>query len=462
MSTVTVSEEALRQLVREALDNGHLGDLTVTEDDEPVNVNPVVDPSAAQTDPINPHFVPQTKPELDVAVKQLTKDVPIDKVPGAYKAIRAAIDAEQAKIEGEKEMKKVTQGGTEHIEEAVRRVVRKLIKQMNEAPADLPPVKKIPFGVHGDEYMRRFEKAKSNLSKTFRAGGTDDMPEPDEDTPESDADEPKKRRAYKATALGNMADVEGASFQEIAKELGFSVAGAKQAVDKALEKARWAASEIDLDSLEILVLQTMNDYIDTLNKSGELTPADVKLMKDHPDVVRELEGFREFLGNAIRRKRKEGQKLYDPIGESHLRKVAEAIELYSEAKEDELPRKEAVRALLDVMKRARLPRDYDGQHRAIATMLVDKAERFTNESPYKSRFRIVGNVLQVLVRHRPAAVIDLNEFDAYIRDNVVPATKVTQLKPKDPLKMTLQMAASGTPWQRVLKGFDWKPFMNAL
>lgn len=324
MAQVTVSEEALRQLVREALDGDHLGNLTAPEDDEPVNINPIVDPSVAQVDPINPCFVPQTKPELDVAVKQLTKDVPVDKVPNTYKAIRAAIDAEQAKTEEEEEMKNVAQGGTEQVEEAVRRAVRKLIRQMNEGPADLPPVKKIPFGVHGDEYMRRMEKIKADLGKTFRAGGADDKQEPDEDEPKTD--EPKKRRAYKTTALGGMADVDGASFQEIAKELGFSVAGAKQAVDKALEKARWIATEIDPDDLEILVLQTMNDYIDTLNKTGELTPADVQLMKDHPDIVRELEGFREFLAGAIRRRRKESQKLDNPIDEArHLKKVAEAM-----------------------------------------------------------------------------------------------------------------------------------------
>lgn len=320
MVQVTVSEEAIRQLVGEALDGGHLGNLMVSEDEEPVNVNPVVDPSAAQTDPINQCFVPQTKPELDVAVKQLTKNVPVDKVQGTYKAIRAVIDAEQAKTEEEEEMKKTAQGGTRQVEEAVRHAVRKLIAQMNEAPADLPPVKKIPFGVHGAEYARRMEKTKADLGKTFRTSGAESHE--DEDL----TDEPKKHRAYKATALGSMADVEGASFQEIAKKLGFSVAGAKQAVDKALEKARWVATEIDPDDLEILVLQTMNDYIDTLNKTGELTPADVQLMKDHPNIVRELEGFREFLAGAIKRRRKKGQKLHDPIGEAkHLKKVAEAL-----------------------------------------------------------------------------------------------------------------------------------------
>jgi hypothetical protein len=322
MAQVTVSEEALRELVREALDGGHLGDLTMPEEEEPVNVNDVVDPSAAVTDPVNPCFVPQTKPELDVALKQLTKDVPVDDVPKFYKAVRAVHDAELAQTEENAEMKKAAQGGTEQVEEAVRRAVRRMIRQMNEAPADLPPVKKIPPGVHGAEYMRRLEKTKADLGKAFRGGGADDRPEPDED--EAAVDEPKKRRAYKSTALGSMADVEGASFEQIAKELEFSVAGAKQAVDKALEKARWAATEIDPDDLEILVLTTMNDYINMLAKTGELSAADVQLMKDHPDIVRELDGFREYLSKTIRRKRKEGQKLYDPMGE-HRRRLREAL-----------------------------------------------------------------------------------------------------------------------------------------
>ena len=321
MAKVTVSEEALRELVREALDGGHLGNLTMPEEEQPVNVNDVVDPSACVTDPINPNFVPQTKPELDVAIGQLTKDVPIDKVPDFYKTLKAVVDIENEKAKEGEEMTKAAQGGTDQVEEAVRRAVRRIIKAELKEAAPLPPVKKIPFGVHGSEYMSKMKKTRDDLASRFASGGADDRPEPEE--PEGE-DEPKKKRAYKTTALGSMADVEGASFEQIAKELEFSVAGAKQAVDKALEKARWMAQEIDPDDLEILVLTTMNDYIDMLNKTGELSPADVQLMKDHPDVVRELDGFREFLSNAIRRKRKEGQKLYDPIGE-HVSRVAEAI-----------------------------------------------------------------------------------------------------------------------------------------
>lgn len=321
MAQVTVSEQALRELVQEALDGGHLGDLTVDDDDEPVNVNPVVDPSASLTDPSNPDFVPQTKPELDVALGQLTKEVPIANVARFYKAAKAELDAEKEK-NGDDEMKNVNdKKGARRTEEAVRRVVRKELSKLSEA-GELPPVKKIPFGVHGAEYMRRMQKSRDDLAASLGRGDDDEEERSGEGGEE---EKPAKRRhSYKKTAIGGMADVSGASFDEIAKELDFSIAGAKQAVDKALEKAQFVAVGIDSDDLEILVLTTMNDYVNMLNKTGELSPADVKLMKDHPDIVRELDGFREFLSNAIRRKRKEGQKLEDPLGE-HKRRVAEAL-----------------------------------------------------------------------------------------------------------------------------------------
>jgi hypothetical protein len=101
-----------------------------------------------------------------------------------------------------------------------------------------------------------------------------------------------------------MGDVSGSSFKDIAKELGFAAeSGAKQAVVKALEKAKFVGT-MDPDELEILVLKSMSDYIDMLSNTGELSPADVKLLKDHPDIVRDLEGFREFLDKSIRTTRK--------------------------------------------------------------------------------------------------------------------------------------------------------------
>jgi len=285
MTKVTVSEDALRELVREALDGNEFEPIKF----DVVNVNQVVDPSASVTDPLNPDFTPQTKPELDVAMHQLVKDVTIDKVPSTYKAFKAVIDADEEETmkKDEEEMKKQEDGGQKNVEEAVRKAVRTMLSEITP----------------------RFD---TSYSGTEYGSSYDD--DDDEEEKERDEKPGRKRKAYKPGALGNMADVDGATFDELAKEMGLSVAGAKRAVDMALEKARWMATQVDPDELEILILTTMKDYIDLLSKSGELSPADVALMKDHPEIVRELDGFREFLHNSLRRARKGGE-LANPLGE---------------------------------------------------------------------------------------------------------------------------------------------------
>lgn len=128
----------------------------------------------------------------------------------------------------------------------------------------------------------------------------------------------------------------------------------------------------------------------------------------------------------------------------------------------ELPRKEAVRTLLDVFKTTKLNKIPDmprGYLREIASQIVDSCQKFTNESPYKTRFRILGNLIQALVRHRPVAVIDLGELAMFIVNNVLPATDVKQLQPREP---TLGTLGAFPPWARVLGGFGWKPFMAVV
>lgn len=268
MKQITVSEKAIRDLVREAL-----------EGDVVIDVNDVIDPSAAQTNPINAEFVPTTRPELDVAVKQLTKDIPGDRISPVYKSIKDAIKADEVQREKDDKMKSDDKKKT--VEEAVRRAVRKTLSEINP----------------------RFDTSYSGMDYSSSDSEDDD-----------DLDSDKPKRTYKATALGNMADVDGASFEEIATELGFSVAGAKQAVDKALEKAQFIAAT-DSDEMEIIVLTAMSDYIKMLAKTGELSSADVTLLKDHPAIVRELDGFRDYLHNSIRRARK-ATAVDKPLGEA--------------------------------------------------------------------------------------------------------------------------------------------------
>jgi hypothetical protein len=273
METITVTEDAVREFVKEALYSMHLGDLTTPdpEQETPVNVNPVVDQSAAETDPMNTHFVPQNKPELDVAFRNLIKDVPVEKVPGIYKIVTKAIELDNDKTEEDEQMKKASQGGTSKIKEAIRNEIRKVLSEISPSHFD--------YGFSGYEY------------------GTED-----------DGDKPKGKK------INVVGDVGGSTFEEIAQELGFSVAGAKQAVDKAILKMRFLM-KMDPEEREIMILNAMNDYIKMLTRSGELTPADIQLLKDHPDMVRELDGFREFLANVIRRARKGLNKLEDPLGD---------------------------------------------------------------------------------------------------------------------------------------------------
>jgi len=277
---IVVTKNAVRELLREAMMNPSVGWQSTTDlSDSPSTVSAVVDPSAAVTDPGNLNFKPSNRKELSVAISSIIDDISDDRAENIFDAIKDAIkDTEE-----DKEMK-----DDKKVEETIRLAIRKMLKE-----AELPPVKKIPIGVHGGEYTRNLEKRKSKLR------GVMDKWRDDEDAaPMVRADAPAAGRERKNVM---QTDIGGASFKQIAQELGYaSESGAKQAAEKAMSKVQFA-SNMDQDDLQIVVLTAMSDYIDFLNSSGELTSADVQLMKDHPDVVTELDGFRDFLQKYIKR-----------------------------------------------------------------------------------------------------------------------------------------------------------------
>lgn len=383
MTKVVVGENDLRALLREVLWNKEFSGWS-SNADGPAEVNSGVDPSAAETDPVNPSFTPQNKVEFGVAVRQMVKNLPDEEMPDLYDAVKSAVDDNQEKEDKTAMTNQAAQGGTKQVEAAFRKMIRDALVEINPLLAEaegakfrgpspfstpykkrlakgqkpgpividdenpLPAVKKIPAGVHGGEYMRRVEKNASDLRRGMgKAVDAYENPKVDPDD-HAAIDEPAvpqggKGRAYKSTAIGGMSGVDydteagetkPASFEEIAKELDFSVAGAKQAVDKALLKAKWVAKLVDYtnphmsDDLDIIVLGALSDYIKKLSKAGVvqsdqlsdpnddvLTSADIQLMKDHPDIVEEMPGFREFLHAAIKRAMKPGQKLYNPLSD---------------------------------------------------------------------------------------------------------------------------------------------------
>ena len=75
-----ISEPNLRTLVKSLLEDTTLGPAMV-------KVNPVVDPSAAITDPANPDYKPQSRQELQIAFNALIDDLTDDNIPDIYDSL---------------------------------------------------------------------------------------------------------------------------------------------------------------------------------------------------------------------------------------------------------------------------------------------------------------------------------------------------------------------------------------
>lgn len=252
--TDVVTESAIRQLINELLDDVTSGAVLAP--------NPVVDPSKIETDPTGEHK-PQDKTELNVAVQRLTKDLPDERANQVFDFIKTALDNKKdtaPKMSSSSKNKSQTQ----KVEAQIRGMIRNILKEDYQAYDAI---------VRGDA------------------------------KPEA------------------VVDDDNAIFTKIADEFGMSIPGAKQLVDKAM--ARWKflsnqptralkakqsggedVTEFDpnatnLEDLDVMILKAWADYIELLNKSGELTPADVQLMHDHPEVALELDGFREFLSEYV-------------------------------------------------------------------------------------------------------------------------------------------------------------------
>ncbi len=106
---------------------------------------------------------------------------------------------------------------------------------------------------------------------------------------------PRKRGYQSADDAG------GTPFDEIAAEFGFAgPQGAKAAVEKALTKMRYLM-KLPEEDRDFLVLSAMDDYINILSKTGELTPEDVTLLRAHPSIVQDLDGFKEHLHKFVLR-----------------------------------------------------------------------------------------------------------------------------------------------------------------
>ena len=136
---IFATENSVREFLREAMSGTGVGwPHSVDTSEKPIGTNPVVDPSAAVTDPDNEKFKPRNRTELKIAVQSLVDDTADGDAPTLYDAV---CDALQGFTKDEDEMKNkgVVNSDIGKVEETVRLSIKKMLAEMygslNEAQA---------------------------------------------------------------------------------------------------------------------------------------------------------------------------------------------------------------------------------------------------------------------------------------------------------------------------------------
>ena len=129
MQQVTVTESAIRALIREALSSRSPETFK-----SPVKTSNVVDPSASLTDPGNSDYRPDSFEELKVAFNSLSEDIPQEKIPSVYKKIVSVIQ----NLDDKKEDKKLMKRKDTKVESFIRSKIRRMILENRNLLEALP------------------------------------------------------------------------------------------------------------------------------------------------------------------------------------------------------------------------------------------------------------------------------------------------------------------------------------
>jgi hypothetical protein len=286
-----IREGTLRRIVTILLEDKTLGPAMI-------NVNPVVDPSAAVTDPSNPNFKPGSKAELNVALTSLINNLSDDKIGDAYDSVVDVFNSPK-EAEEEKEMKKDTK--SEHLVRlAVRNLMSEISKKKEEEAAKMWASRpsseeaKAAFLARGGK-ITRLPPESRGIAKGPASPAVAKLRKELEKMPD-DIDQ--------APAASNLmvSDVGGMGLKELAAEFGFkNPNGVLQWINRVLSKVRTRTE--NFEEFQVLTLEALNDYIEELAAASdpELTPEDVQLMKDNPQIVAELDSFKIYLNNKLRK-----------------------------------------------------------------------------------------------------------------------------------------------------------------
>lgn len=305
-----VKETALRSFVQRLLEDKSLGPAMV-------NVNPVVDQSAALTDPSNPNFKPASRPELKAALSAIVSEIPDDNIPSVYDSIKNAISVDDEEKEGDVKM------NSKKTEAVIRAAIRNILKEnylKEESAAEKRErlsKEKWASTAAADEKARQDFLATKGVTKVPAGVGTTKATMPDPGALKdlrsrlaTSLDEPGATTSASAKKNLGVSDIGGEGLKELAAEFGFkNPNGVLQWMNKVLGKMK-----VRIDSFEeyqVALLEIMNQFLEDMSKpyndGGQTLPPlvdqqDVELMKANPELVEELPLFREYLAKQLKKR----------------------------------------------------------------------------------------------------------------------------------------------------------------
>ena len=275
MPKVSVSERALRELLKQALESRELNVPTkVGAEKNPVEVNNNVDPSAAVTQPDDADFLPQNRKEMQIAVRQQLDRVADDDASTVYAAVKKTID------------KTMDVDAAEHDKKEAEDKSNRRLESMNHSLRD-----KVTENIVRKQIRRILIEA------GYESLGFSGWPQRDDDESDDDDDDEKPHKK-----IASMVDVGGDVLNKIADEFGRSTSGAKRMLDVTENTAKFLGSLLSREDtvLEDIQFVALEHFVDALAAQGELDQEDVAYMNEHPEEVAEMESYRIYLSEYVK------------------------------------------------------------------------------------------------------------------------------------------------------------------
>ncbi len=272
MKTV-IDQAALVELLREALENKGAMEYDAAA---PVVPNAVVDRPSIQldVDPVDVKHLPRSKNEMIVMVRSLLDNVDDDQSGELYSKIKDLVSKRETQV-----VTSPQSTGNQGIATMENKRISDMVMMIVEAE------------------LGKSRRGKSSDEEEVEVEDEEDVWDADKEADEEEAEEEKQKKGRgEIGAYG----VDGDTLEKIGEEMGFTKEAAKKAVETAMERFKALYTMDDAERGE-LVLTGINDYIDFLATSGEMSSEEESFMRLHPKVVAASDSFRDFFSKYVKR-----------------------------------------------------------------------------------------------------------------------------------------------------------------